>query len=423
MIKETCREAFIVQHDNTAPVENTQGGFGKLGGNIFLNGIGKPAPEALVQVIDPNSKAVLEEVKTNAEGQIPLLTLPTPPIEYSLQDNLPRPFNQYNLSVLFPDYQKAVIENIQLFPSCTALQNVVLTSAFNNVLIPYPTLWGTYTPKIPESLSKKLPFPDNFEVLPKPTVPGLIVVHSGRPEDTSAADYTVGFADYIKNVASSEIYATWPKETLKANALAIISFTLNRVYTEWYRGKGYDFTITNSTAFDQAFTFGRNIFQEISDVVDEIFTTYISKPDIIQPLFTQYCDGKSVTCDGWLSQWGSKELGTQGYKAEQILKSYYGYEIVLKEATKVEGIPLSFQGVKKTGSTGDAVLTIQQQLNVISKNYPLIPKVIEDGIYGESTAAAVKTFQGIFDLPITGEVNFPTWYRISDIFVAISKLA
>ena len=249
------------------------------------------------------------------------------------------------------------------------------------------------------------------------------MVHDGPVNDSAAGNYYVRYKDYIKNVASSEIYATWPREALKANILAILSFTLNRVYTEWYRGKGFDFTITNSTAFDQAFTFGRNIFQSVSDVVDEVFTTYISRPGIMQPLFTQYSDGKRIRREGWLSQWGSKELGDQGFSALQILKNYYGYDIILKEAKKVEGIPLSFQGVLRVGSTGEAVRTIQQQLNAISNNYPLIPKVIEDGAYGERTAEAVRTFQKIFKLPITGEVNFPTWYRISDLFVAIKNLS
>lgn len=408
---------------NTAPVKNTEGGFGTLQINAFLNSIGKPAQEALVQIVDPISDSILEEVRTDAEGQIEPFILATPPLEFSMNSNLPRPFNQYNVKVTYPDYREARINNVQLFPDCTALQNVVLTPSFSEVLIPYPVLWGDFPPKIPENEVKKLPIPSNQVVLPEPVIPSFIVVHGGRPEDKTAPNYTVGFTDYIKNVASSEIYATWPKETLKANILVMLSFTLNRVYTEWYRGKGYDFTITNSTAFDQAFTFGRNIFQEISDVVDEVFTTYITRPDIVQPLFTQYSDGKRVKRDGWLSQWGSKTMGDQGYSALQILKNFYGYDIILKEAKKVEGVPLSFQGVLKVGSTGDAVRTIQQQLNAISKNYPLIPKVVEDGVYGESTAEAVREFQKIFSLPITGEVNFPTWYRISDVFVAVQKLS
>lgn len=412
-----------MDNQNTAPVENTTGGFGSLQVNAFLNSFGSPAPLATVRVTDPDTGRVLEEVKTDAQGKIPPLTLPTPPLDYSLQYDQPRPFNQYNLTVTFPDFQEASVQNVQLFPTAMAVQNVILKPAFENILIPYPVLWGDYPPKIPESEVKKLPFPGNMVVLPEPVVPSLIVVHAGVPDDKTAPNYTVGFKDYIKNVASSEIYTTWPKESLKANILAILSFTLNRVYTEWYRGKGYDFTITSSTAYDQSFNYGRNIFQEISDVVDEIFTTYISRGDIIQPLFTQYCDGKRVKRDGWLSQWGSKDLGEQGLNALQILKNYYGYDIELKEAKKVEGIPLSFPGVLKLGDTGEGVKTIQQQLNVISKNYPLIPKLTEDGAYGKSTEEAVKVFQQVFNLPVTGEVNFPTWYAISDIYVAVSKLA
>lgn len=328
-----------------------------------------------------------------------------------------------NKPAMDSDLIRSYISNVQLFPEQTAIQNVLLLPSYNAIDIPYPTLWGTYPPKIPESEVKKLPLPTGQIVLPEPVVPSLITVHEGRPEDSSASNYTVGFKDYIKNVASCEIYSTWPREAIKANVFAILSFTLSRVYTEWYRGKGYGFTITNSTAFDQAFSFGRNIFDEISEVVDEIFTTYISRPDLVQPLFTQYCDGKRVKRAGWLSQWGSKELADQGLNALQILKTYYGSDIVLKQAKKVEGIPLSFTNVLKIGSTGDAVKTIQQQLNTISNNYPLIKKVVVDGVYGASTAEAVRTFQQIFDLPETGEVNFPTWYSISNIFVAISKLA
>lgn len=409
--------------DNTATVENSKGGFGVLEINTFLGNRSVPADGAQIRIIDPATNSILEEVRTNSQGQIPPVVLPAPPLEYSLSADQPRPFNQYDVAVSFPEYQSAVIKNVQVFPSCTALQNIALTPVFREVLIPFPVLWGDYPPKIPEAEIKDIPFAGNYVVLPEPIVPGVIVVHNGRPENADAENYTVGFKDYIKNVASSEIYATWPRETLKANILAIISFTLNRVYTEWYRGKGYNFTITNSTAFDQAFTYGRNVFQEISDVVDEVFTSYISKTDIIQPLFTQYSDGRRVKRDGWLSQWGSKDLGDQGYSALQILKNYYGYEIVLKEAKKVEGVPLSFKSVLKTGSTGDAVRTIQQQLNVISNNYPLIPKLKEDGLYSDKTAAAVKVFQQIFKLPVTGEVNFPTWYRISDVFVGVGKLA
>lgn len=198
----------------------------------------------------------------------------------------------------------------------------------------------------------------------------------------------------IKNVASCEIYSTWPKESIKANVLAIISFTLNRVYTEWYRGKGYDFTITNNTAYDHAFTYGRNIFEEISIVVDEVFSTYITKPCIKQPLFTQYCDGRRVQCQKGMHQWGSKDLGDRGYLAIDILKNYYGYDIYYEAAEKSEGVP-----------------------------YPKIQKLRTDGVYGEQTKEAVHTFQEIFHLPVTGIVDFATWYQISNIYVAVTKLS
>ena len=412
-----------MSNGNTLMDFNTSGGLGYLQVNTFFQGVGSPAQGATVRVFNSDTKSIVSESQTDAQGQVKNIALITPPVEYSLQYGSPRPFNQYDVQVIYQDYQSAYISNVQLFPEQTAIQNVLLLPSYNAIDIPYPTLWGTYPPKIPESEVKRLPLPTGQVVLPEPVVPSLITVHEGRPEDSSASNYTVGFKDYIKNVASCEIYSTWPREAIKANVFAILSFTLSRVYTEWYRGKGYGFTITNSTAFDQAFSFGRNIFDEISEVVDEIFTTYISRPDLVQPLFTQYCDGKRVKRAGWLSQWGSKELADQGLNALQILKTYYGSDIVLKQAKKVEGIPLSFTNVLKIGSTGDAVKTIQQQLNTISNNYPLIKKVVVDGVYGASTAEAVRTFQQIFDLPETGEVNFPTWYSISNIFVAISKLA
>ncbi len=404
--------------------ENYMGGKGLLRINTYITNIGKPAEDATVSVIDPYDNTIIEETKTNAVGEIPPIPLDAPPIEYSMEYDMPRPFNQYNVRVTKPDYTDANIFNVQVYPSATAVQEIVLKPVFENIEIPYPTLYGDFPPKIPEAEVKKLPFPSQQVVLPQPVIPSIIVVHAGVPEDASAPNYTVSFKDYIKNVASSEIYTTWPRESLKANIHVILSFTLNRVFTEWYRGKGFDFTITNSTAYDQAFTFGRNIFKEISDIVDEIFTTYIARPDIRQPLFTQYSDGKRVVREGWLSQWGSKALGDQGLDALQILRNYYGSDVFIKEAEKVEGIPLSFPGTTLiVGSRGDSVRTIQEQLNAISKNYPLIPKLIEDGSYGESTAESVKIFQQIFNLPQTGTVNYPTWYKISDVYVAIQKLA
>ncbi|MDE7010729.1 MAG: peptidoglycan-binding protein, partial [Oscillospiraceae bacterium] len=245
----------------------------------------------------------------------------------------------------------------------------------------------------------------------------------GRPDDASAPNYWVRFKDYIKNVACSEIYSTWKTEAIKANVLAILSFTLNRVYTEWYRGKGYDFTITSSTAFDQSFSYGRTIFEEIGVVVDDLFTTYITREGISQPLFTQYCDGRRVQCGG-LSQWGSQALGEQGWDAVSILRKYYGSDVYLQSAEKVEGVPLSYGGeVLTLGSEGEDVRIIQGQLNRISGKFPAIPKVPADGIYGPATQAAVTEFQKIFHLPQTGSVDFAGWYEISNVFVAVTEMA
>lgn len=201
----------------------------------------------------------------------------------------------------------------------------------DTIVIDAHTLYGEYPPKIPESEIKTVEETGEI-VLSRVVIPEYVVVHDGAPGDSTAANYYVRYRDYIKNVASSEIYATWPDATIRANVLAIMSFTLNRVYTEWYRGKGYVFTITSSTAYDHKFIYGRNFFQSISQVVDEMFENYLSRPNVRQPILTQYCDGQRVTCPDWMSQWGSKYLGDQGYSAIDILRSYYGNDMYINSA-------------------------------------------------------------------------------------------
>lgn len=396
-----------------------QGGYGLLGVNTFFRNIGFPAEGVSVTVRDSGGD-IVSQTRTDREGEIQPIRLPAPPLSYSQEPDGERPFSQYDVTAALDGYETAVIRGVQIYSDSTAVQNISLLSQNNDVTIPYPTLWGVYPPKIPEASIKKLPFGSDLAVLPEPVVPEFIVVHDGVPDDSRAENYTLRFKDYINNVASSEIYPSWNREALKANILAIISFTLSRVYTEWYRSKGYDFTITSSTAYDQAFFYGRNIFREIADVTDEIFNVYITKANMEQPLFTQYSDGRRVVRDGWLSQWGSQELAQQGYSAIQILKYYYGYEIVLREAKRVQGIPLSFTGVLKRGSRGERVRVVQSQINAIARNYPLIPRLVEDGIYGERTERSVRVFQEIFYLPVTGVVNFPTWYKLSDIYNAVT---
>ncbi|MCM1468827.1 MAG: peptidoglycan-binding protein, partial [Alistipes sp.] len=292
-----------------------------------------------------------------------------------------------------------------------------------NIVIPVNTLFGNFPEKIPESEIKPVNDPGEI-VLSRVVVPEFVVVHDGAPTDSTAQDYYVRYRDYVKNVASSEIYSTWPDATLRANILAIMSFTMNRVYTEWYRNQGYEFTITSSTAFDHKWIYGRNIFENISQIVDEMFTNYLSRPNVKQPILTQYCDGKRVTCPNWMSQWGSKYLGDQNYSAIEILRNYYGDNMYINTAEEISGIPASWPGENLTiGSEGQKVMQLQEQLNRIRENYNAIPYLNPDGIYGPQTAEAVRVFQRIFNMPQTGVVDFPTWYRISDMYVRLSRIA
>jgi len=259
--------------------------------------------------------------------------------------------------------------------------------------------------------------------LPLPFIPETITVHLGRP-DSSARNVTVPFPDYIKNVASSEIYPTWPENAIRANMYAQISFALNRIYTEWYRSQGYDFDITNSTAFDQAYVHDRDIFDNISEIADELFTSYLTRPGSVEPFFAQYCNGTTVTCEG-LSQWGTVPLAEQGMTPYEILTYFYGPDLNIVTDTPVAPNIGTYPGTPlRLGDTGDDVRTIQLRLNRISRNYPLIPKIYPvDGIYSKSTEDAVKTFQRTFGLTEDGITGQATWYRIAYLYTAIKRLA
>lgn len=256
-----------------------------------------------------------------------------------------------------------------------------------------------------------------------PYIPQNITVHLGPP-DADAENVTVSFSDYIKNVASSEIFPTWPESALRANIYAQISYALNRVYTEWYRSRGYDFDITNSTAYDQSFVKGRDIFENISLIVDDIFNDYIRREDNLEPLFATFCDGREVVCDG-LSQWGSVDLANQGLGPYDILTRYYGDDIEIVRNAPIQNMTETYPGTPlRLGSAGQGVRTIQTQLNRISKDYPLIPKISNvDGVFGTETEDAVRKFQEIFNLTVDGIIGKATWYRIKSIFVAVARLA
>ncbi|AOR22269.1 peptidoglycan-binding domain-containing protein [Clostridium taeniosporum] len=371
------------------------------------------------------------ELVTNTIGLTEQVELESPPIEYSLDENSNEiPYSVYDILVERDGFETLVINGCQIFPEQVAYQrcNLVEQKAKerqNEVINIQPnTLNGNFPPKIPEEEEKPLPPPTSGVVLQKPVVPEYVIVHQGGPNDPSAPNYTVPFKEYIKNVASCEIYSTWSSNAIRANIFCIISFTLNRIYTEWYRGKGKNFDITSSTAYDHAFNYGRNIYDSISAIVDEIFSTYVRRVGKKQPLFTQYCDGKKVSCPQWLSQWGSQSLGSEGKPPYEILKYYYGSDIELVTAEKVQGRPKSYPDYDLTlGSVGEPVKTIQNQLNRIAKNYPLIPKMAEDGVFGQKTVDAVKVFQGIFSLPKTGVVDYATWYKISDVYVGVTRIA
>lgn len=371
--------------------------------------------------------STLEEVETDRNGQTEVLELPTPPVEYSLTPSEQQPYSEYNLRVQAPGYELVEVSGSELLSGETSIQQVAMEPSeqgpFQDIVIPDHTLYGNYPEKIPEAEIK--PMNETGEiVLNRVVVPEYVVVHDGAPSDSTAQNYYVRYKDYIKNVASSEIYATWPLETIRANVLAIMSFTMNRVYTEWYRNKGYSFTITSSTAFDHKWIFGRNIFESISQVVDELFENYLSRPNVRQPILTQYCDGQRVRCDGWMSQWGSKYLGDQNYSAIEILRNYYGDNMYINSAEEISGIPISWPGYDlDIGSSGIKVRQIQEQLNGISEAYPAIPSVNPDGIYGEETKEAVREFQSVFGLPETGVVDYPTWYKIQEIYVGVSRIA
>lgn len=404
---------------------------GRLQVNIVSDITAFPIADAKISISYtgvPDSE--LEQLETDSSGQTETIDLAAPPVEYSLNpENEQQPYSEYTLQVTAPGFESISIAGAEILSDVTAIQNIRLKPIDNPnadedvYVIPAHTLYGNYPPKIPEDEIQ--PVPESGEiVLSRVVVPEYIVVHDGSPRDSTATNYYVKYKDYIKNVASSEIYATWPENTIRANVLTIMSFTLNRVYTEFYRNKGYDFTITSSTAFDHKWIPERNIFDTISIIVDELFADYLSRPNVKQPILTQYCDGRQVQCPNWLTQWGSKSLGDQGYSPIEILRYYYGDDMYINTAEAISGIPSSWPGYTlEIGSSGSKVRQIQEQLNVIAGAYPAIPKVTADGIYGPATAESVRTFQKIFGLPQTGEVDYTTWYKISEIYVGVSRIA
>jgi len=398
-----------------------------------------PVENAKVTVIqsgETKQTSIEKSEVTNSSGLTPNLELNAPPFEYSQNPSANLPYSLVDVKIEADGFLPVLINGCQIYPDRVAYQKCELISQQSRLAklgrqteqiinIQPNRLVGDYPAKIEESPEKPLPPPSSgFVVLQEPVVPEFVVVHQGLPSDNSVPNYTVRYKDYIKNVASSEIFSTWPEATIRANVYAIISFTLNRIYTEWYRSKGKPFDITSSTAYDHAFSYGRNIYDNISAAVDDIFSTYMKRPGVKQPLLSQYCDGVKVQCPGWMTQWGSKYLGDEGKVPYEILTNFYGNDLDLVTADQVDGIPKSWPGYTlSNGSRGRDVRSIQTYLNRISDNYPAIPKVSVDGIYGADTERAVRVFQQVFTLPTSGNVDYATWYKISEIYVGVTGIA
>lgn len=381
-----------------------------------------PVPFATVRVSDENGVLLYEErVSASSGGLSSEFFIEAPSRERTLRPGDPRPYGLCNVSVEADGFYSVTVRGVQIIGGEKSILPVDMIPRGQSAdeRIEYDI-----TPHgLTESIEKVTEGPTGDErVLERVFIPQRITVHLGSP-NSSAANVSVPFPDYIKNVASSEIYPTWPRESLRANILCQISFALNRIFTEWYPSRGYSFNITNSTAYDQYYVYGRNIFDNISQIVDEIFNEYIRRPGRIDPYFAEYCNGSTVTCAG-LSQWGTVSLANDGLRALEILQFYYG-NVEITETNDIRAIESSYPGTPlRRGSSGNAVRTIQQQLNRIRVNYPSIPAINRvDGIFGAETEAAVRRFQEIFDLTRDGIVGKATWYRISYIYVAVKKLA
>ncbi len=396
---------------------------GKLIVKVYNGTIANPVKDALVRVLKDGVEYA--RMETNESGITEEISLDTVDKMYTEEEQFNvRPYETYDVVASAIGMNENTIEGVQIFDGVTSIQDVYLTSIDEgnykekSVITPN-TLWEGDAPNNLEGESDNGIAPI---VLKKVVIPTNIIVHDGVPSNSNAANYTVSFTDYIKNVASSEIYSTWPYETIKANVIAIISFTLNRIYTEWYRSRGYDFTITSTSSYDQKYTRNGTIFDSISKVVDEVFTSYIRYEVRAEPLLAHY---KSKTSEpGYLSQWGSKDLGDKGYDALRILRYYYGNEINIYEAEVSDSYPYSFIKTLKLGDCSEDVYVLQNTLNYIRSSYPAIPKISNpSGKFDNTTLEAVESFQKIFDLSQTGEVNYQTWYKMSYVLTAVKKLA
>lgn len=367
----------------------------------------------------------LYKLTTDESGEAQKIPLETLDRSFSQNENFTgTPFNSYNVLAQAQGFNSLYVSQIPIYENENAILPLALVPMQNQQRTPSQTEITVGKPAVArqETHGQEGPAAVPY-VLRQVVIPDPITVHLGSP-DSNARNIQISFQDYIKNTASSEIYPTWPKTALTANIYAIITFALNRIYTEWYRGRGYHFDITNSTAYDQAYVYGGPVYESVSTIVDEIFNEYVRRKGQNAPYFTSFCNGTTVTCDG-LSQWGTVPLADRGLTPLQILRSYYPKDIEIAETNAVTGVISSYPGTPlQTGSTGLDVQTIQTYLNRIRRNYPAIPAITDPaGDFQNSTKAAVSKFQRIFNLTPDGIVGKGTWYKISNVYTAVARLA
>jgi peptidoglycan hydrolase-like protein with peptidoglycan-binding domain len=412
------------------PTQMDTQALGKLQVQVVCEIGSRPVENATVQIFRKEDQATaIEVLSTDISGKTIEVDLPTPPLVYSMEPQGNKPYAEYIIVIQSSGLQTVKIDSAQLLPYIKSIQPVRLprkltdTEEIKIINITPHYLYGSYPPKVYEDEVKSSDEPVDPNSTEKSIViPEFVVVHDGIPMHADAKNYTIEYKDYIKNVICSMTYATWPLETIYANILAILSFTLNRIFTNWYPTQGYNFTITNSTAYDNLWIYGRNIDNNISIAVDYFFNYFLSRPDIFQPILTQTCRGALVDCPNMLSLWGSKFLGDKNYDALGILKYYYGNTIFINSTNNVVGIPTTWPGRDLSlGSEGEDVKIMQNQLNTLSKAYTAIPPLEGNGIFDETLENAVKTFQTIFNLPVTGMIDVATWYSISQIYTRVTR--
>ena len=398
---------------------------------LYTGREGLPVSGATVVVTNP-STGTSRTLITDSSGKTQPLGVTAPDLSLSLTpDPGALPYSRYNARIEAPGYIPVSITGIQVFAGVEAIEALELAprprgpeGCPDDVVVIDKNALEQTVPRDPDSIPPENRWGVQPRIQREVFIPEYITVHLGRPDNASAQNVTVTFPDYIKNVASSEIYPTWPENALRANILAQISFALNRVFTEWYRSRGYSFDITNNTAFDQYYVHGRNIFENISRLVDEIFNEYIRRKGALNPLFAQYCNGTTVTCAG-LSQWGTVTLAENGYSPLNILKYYYGNDIEIVSTNNIQAITSSYPGTPlRQGSVSPSVRILERELNRIRRNYPAIPFISSvDDRFTQETTDAVIAFQKIFNLTPDGIVGPATWNRISYIYTAVTGLA